>query len=261
MIEITLADGTVADVPEFGPSDYYNLLRSGVKNGGWTDIEGTLTLLRLIAGEMDEGDVPGADRVENRLGTGVVNHALDLLEDAETSVEAAAEIERLLAVISPDRAALDAVSLPVEVFSGLRDDLTVRLQLPEPAGGDSGGNQGFDVVINAHGEGEYTADGEVLTMLTWLEVTDDLTAFALGGQVVIEMDAGQFNASFFGQTGSGEAEIGPGAEQTSNESAAYTCSNTTLELTRPEGTVRFFRVEEIPPTEVPTEFPEGNPEP
>ena len=145
--------------------------------------------------------------------------------------------------------------------TSLRDDLTIQIPYQDPSADPSGGSQNLTFVVNAHGEGEYTADGEVLTLLTWLEVTDDATAYVGDGQVVVQLEGGMINTSFFGQSGSAEVEFGPGEDQSANETAMYTCNNTTLELTRPEGTVRFFRVEEIPPTEIPTEFPEGNPEP
>jgi hypothetical protein len=145
--------------------------------------------------------------------------------------------------------------------TSLRNDLTVRIPYEDPNADPSEAGQTLAVVINAHGEGTYTADGEVLTVLTWLEVTDNSTAYIGDGQVVVQLDGGMVNTSLFGQSGSAEVEIGPSAEESANETAPYTCSNTTLEITRPEGTVRFLRIEEIPPTAVPTEFPEGNPDP
>ena len=129
----------------------------------------------------------------------------------------------------------------------LRENFQLSMGIP--------GQPRVNTTINAHGGGKYTADGEVISVENLVETVDSVTITTADGQVVSTMSGSTTNVSFFGnsatlQTGDLNSDAGP-----DSATGTYVCTDETLEITIPEGTVLFLRVEEIPPTPVPTPSP------
>ena len=118
------------------------------------------------------------------------------------------------------------------------------------------GQPGVISTINGHGSGMYTADGEIMTVTNLVQTVDSVIVTTADGQVVTTLSGNTANVSFFGnsttlQTGEDiNSDAGP-VSATGN----YICTEETLEIEKPEGTALFLRVEEIPPTPVPTPSP------
>jgi hypothetical protein len=109
--------------------------------------------------------------------------------------------------------------------------------------------------INAHGDGQYSADGEFISMSNLIETVDTTSVTTADGQIVSTMSGSTTNVSIFGNSASLQTEDINSDQTADSATGAYICTAETLEITLPEGTVLFLRVEEIPPTPVPTPSP------
>ena len=129
----------------------------------------------------------------------------------------------------------------------LRDNFQFSMIIP--------GHPHAVTTINGHGSGKYTADGELMTIDNLVETVDNVTLTAADGQVTAVMAGSTTDISFFGN--SATVDTGDLNDDSGPDSATgtYVCTEETLEITIPEGTVLFLRVEEIPPTPVPTPSP------
>ncbi len=110
--------------------------------------------------------------------------------------------------------------------------------------------------INSYGNGMYTADGEVIVVTDLVDTVESVAITTADGQIVSSFTGSRNNVSFFGTT----ASVNTGTDINSGNgpeavTGTYICTPETLEITIPEGTVLFLRVEEIPPTPVPTPSP------
>jgi hypothetical protein len=131
------------------------------------------------------------------------------------------------------------------LLSSLRNDFTSDLT------STSGGQTfNFRTVINASSAGNYSADGEVLMVWNLVEVIDNLTGYSDG--VVISLGTQTSSVSFFGAQSPLPFDESVGANDVEDTQAGYSCSLNDLEITTTYGTVRWERVEEIPPTAIPT---------
>lgn len=112
------------------------------------------------------------------------------------------------------------------------------------------GMPGMQVTTDAQGSGIYEADGEELTVRRLESTVTDMRMGSGDFQFSTELGPDATYFSFFGNT-----VADPGVDITSEaapvEVAQYVCGPRILEITLPEGTVAFDRVEFLP-TAVPT---------
>ena len=129
----------------------------------------------------------------------------------------------------------------------LRDNFQLSMSIP--------GAPAVINTINAHGGGKYTADGEVITVDNLIETVDNVTVTTADGQVMSTMSGSTTTVSFLGNSATFQTEDINSDQTADSTTGSYICTQDTLEITIPEGTVLFLRVEEIPPTPVPTPSP------
>lgn len=130
-----------------------------------------------------------------------------------------------------------------------RKDFTLRI------------NEQFSTIINGNGSGTYTANGEVLTVMNFLDITDSVGFDYGNGQITYTNNSNQASFSIFGMDYSDPnlaTDLNAGnAPQT--QSAQYVCDKDDLTITIPNlGELLFNRVDQILPTPVPTAAPADN---
>lgn len=111
MVTVAHLDGSETTMEPLPPVGYLELLQRQVEAGEWTETEGIILLLKMLAGELDS-EQAGIDTVVSESATDLIRHAHDVAQDPDTSAEEAAEIERLLNSLTPSQEALDLYSVP-----------------------------------------------------------------------------------------------------------------------------------------------------
>lgn len=112
LVTVFYADGSETTMPPPPPTDFLELLEEQVEAGEWTESEGVIRLLRLLAGELTPEEVDAGVEVISHSATGLLRHAQDVAQDAETAPADRAEIERLLNRLTPSQEALELYSVP-----------------------------------------------------------------------------------------------------------------------------------------------------
>ena len=110
-------DDTEVEPP---PPSLERVVANGAASGDWTLAEGTTEALRWAAGEVDNDDLAALVSDHGEL-TGLLRHAQDAIADPDTPDDLRAELHRLLDVLAPSPAALDAVSQPAETYQAAAD--------------------------------------------------------------------------------------------------------------------------------------------
>jgi hypothetical protein len=105
-------DGSETTMEPLPPASYLELLQSQVEAGEWSEVEGTIQLLKLLVGELEPEQLPVSVEVVSESATGLIRHAQELLQDSDIDPADSAEIERLLNGIAPSQEALDLYSVP-----------------------------------------------------------------------------------------------------------------------------------------------------
>lgn len=99
-----------ADEVPAGFSSQLQLVDRGVEIDAWTEPEGAVALLRILAGEAPRSTVGGLDLVVSHSSTPVVRLARSLVADDDTPDAERAELERLLDALVPSADVLDEVA-------------------------------------------------------------------------------------------------------------------------------------------------------
>ncbi len=100
--------------------------------------------------------------------------------------------------------------------------------------------------IDGFGSGNYSANGEELTVTNFLDTADSVGISFFGSN-----DPAQFTGSFLNEGDTPQSQTVP-----------YICEQDTMILTLPQlGDLLFNRVDKILPTPIPTEGPPDNPQP
>lgn len=123
-------------------------------------------------------------------------------------------------------------------------------------------NNQLDTIINGFGSGNYTANGEKMTVSNFMDVTESVALSVGNGLITYASESATF--SFFGTDYSDpnlSIDLNEGnAPQT--KTVDYVCKQDNLTITLPDyGDVDFIRVEKILPTPVPTPGAPDNPNP
>ncbi|HSM58221.1 MAG TPA: hypothetical protein VK879_18855, partial [Candidatus Sulfomarinibacteraceae bacterium] len=111
-ITVFRADGAETTMPPLPPAGYLELLERQVEAGEWTEAEGIIQLLRVLAGEVEREQLGPNTGVISESATGLVRHAHEVAQDPDTDPDDRAEIERLLNSLTPSQEALDFYSEP-----------------------------------------------------------------------------------------------------------------------------------------------------
>ena len=127
-LTVTRMDGTQEEVP-YRITGYASLLEQHLESGLWTESEGLITLLKLFTGEIDRSEIPDAQYLVTRGGTGIVRLAYEYLAREDADPQAAAEMERLLAQLFPSEETLAEISQPAEPT---RSSRSPHLGAPNP---------------------------------------------------------------------------------------------------------------------------------
>jgi len=127
-ITVTRLDGTQEEVP-YRITGYASLLEQHLESGLWTESEGLITLLKLFSGEIKRSEIPDAQYLVTRGGTGIVRLAYEYLAREDADPEAAAEMDRLLAQLFPSQETLAEISRPAEPT---RSSRSPHLGAPNP---------------------------------------------------------------------------------------------------------------------------------
>jgi hypothetical protein len=123
-------------------------------------------------------------------------------------------------------------------------------------------NNQVTTIVNGHGSGSYSADGEEMTVSNFQDITESVGMDFGGGQITYTEQSASF--SIFGMD-----YTDPNAGINLNEgntpqtrTVEYVCHQDTLTITMPEfGDLDFNRVDKILPTSVPTAAPPDSEQP
>jgi hypothetical protein len=123
-------------------------------------------------------------------------------------------------------------------------------------------NNQVTTIVNGHGSGSYSADGEEMTVSNFQDITESVGMDFGGGQITYTEQSASF--SIFGMD-----YTDPNAGINLNEgntpqtrTVEYVCHQDTLTITMPEfGDLDFNRVDKILPTPVPTAAPPDSEQP
>jgi len=122
-------------------------------------------------------------------------------------------------------------------------------------------NDQLTTTLNGNGSGNYTADGEDMTVSNFIDTTESV-ALDLGGVITYTEDSTSF--SIFGMDFSdptGGISLNEG-NTPQTRTVEYVCENDTMTITMPDlGELLFNRVDRILPTPIPTPAPPDNPQP
>lgn len=99
-------------------ADLAEALYQGIESGRWTQAQGVIAVLRLLAGEIPAAEVLPAQGVVRGEGTRVFSLAQQLLDGDELTADDRAEIERLLRLIVPSSDDLDRFATSEPASSG-----------------------------------------------------------------------------------------------------------------------------------------------
>ncbi len=115
----------------------------------------------------------------------------------------------------------------------------------------SSGSPPLRVTTDAQGSAHYSADGEELTVTNLDSTANEMRMGAQGFEFSTQIGPQATQFSFFGNS-----VANPGLDITSESQgsaiAQYVCRDATLDITLPQGSVRFDRVDELLPTAMPT---------
>lgn len=123
-------------------------------------------------------------------------------------------------------------------------------------------NNQITTILNGHGSGTYSADGEEMTVNSFVDVTESVALSTAAGQVTYTPESASY--SIFGMD-----FTDPNTKINLNEGSTpqtrtveYVCRQDTMTITMPEfGDLDFNRVDKILPTPVPTAAPPDSEQP